>query len=523
MSRKAIKVVALAWLGGLLALAGRPASAQTIIATDTTWTAADSPVVLVEDATILEGVTLTIEPGVTVQLASFVSIHVAGQLVAQGTEGSPVLFTGDATGTEPARWGSVVFLDSSVDAEFADVDDYVSGSLVEHCIFEHATRAIQMRGASPYIHWSTFRDNRYTGGGGDTMGGAALFIVEGSAPRVAGCAFTNNSAVGAEGGAIRIDTSSPIIQDNVFTGNTSMYGGALAAYWSLSPIVGNTFEGNEGGFEGGAISLYASQNAFLNNRVVGNQSLFDGGGVHVCVDCFPHANPLMIDNTITDNVALLEGGGGVGAKYIRVLSHNNIHDNVTDGDPNDFSFFNILAEGYPDWIQYPNATNNWWGTTDPAVVAEAIHDGVDEEGYGIVSFEPLLSGPVEAPDTRVTITSLKIRYEVEDDPMPVLLTLYNPGPEREVRLLVLWQLEGTPPAYYRGGLDFPGASDQDDGYRLLLPENSVFFTELIAPGFAPVPGVRDGFWHAALIDVASGERIGDVCTIGVRLGVGGGA
>lgn len=108
------------------------AVAQTIIDTDTTWTAAGSPYRLDGDATVLEGVTLTIEAGVTVELTSFTSIWVAGELVARGTEAFPILFTGDASGTEVARWGSVVFFDSSVDATYVEVDEYVEGSVLEH-------------------------------------------------------------------------------------------------------------------------------------------------------------------------------------------------------------------------------------------------------------------------------------------------------------------------------------------------------------------------------------------------------
>lgn len=497
------------------------AAAQTVIDTDTTWTAAGSPYYIAGDATVLEGVTLTVEPGATVELASFANLWVAGELVARGTAALPILFTGDATGTEIARWGGVVFLDSSVDANYVEVDEYVEGSVLEHCIFEHATRAVRTHGASPYVSQCTFRYNECEAEE-NNMGGCGMLIVAGSQPRVVGCEFIDNVASGAEGGAIRVDHSAPIIQDNLFTGNSSIYGGAITTYNILSPIVGNTFENNDGGFEGGAISLYSSSSAFLNNRVVGNISTFDGGGVHVCVDCFPHANPLIMDNTITDNVAAFEGAGGVGAAYIRVLSHNNIYDNFLDDEPADFAWFNKISEGYPDWVQYPDARQNWWGTTDPEAIAATVHDGLDTDGYGTAHYEPFLTAPVEAPETRVTITTRKIRYHSDDDPMPVVLTLYNPGPEREVRLVLMVSMEQTPPAFYQGALDFPGAVPEEDGFRLTLPDNSVYFTPLMSPAYFGMDGVKDAFWHAALVDAQTGERIGDVCTIGVRLGLHGG-
>ncbi len=76
------------------------------IAGNVTWAAAGSPYVLTQDVTVPAGSTLTVEPGVDLQLRKHFSgnslvnsgITVQGSLHAVGTESSPVIFEGNANG-----------------------------------------------------------------------------------------------------------------------------------------------------------------------------------------------------------------------------------------------------------------------------------------------------------------------------------------------------------------------------------------------------------------------------------------
>ena len=67
------------------------------ISNDTIWSS--DTVMVVGDVTVAEGVRLTIDPGVIVQLQNYYKINVNGSLFAIGTEADSITFTiADTTG-----------------------------------------------------------------------------------------------------------------------------------------------------------------------------------------------------------------------------------------------------------------------------------------------------------------------------------------------------------------------------------------------------------------------------------------
>lgn len=484
-----------------------------IINEDVLWSTGGSPYTISEDVEVLEGATLTIEPGVRVEVSADRSLLIRGQLVARGTAAKQIVFTHAPSVPENGHWGSVVFEDSSVDALVNDIDTFVEGSIIEHCLFEHGSRALHLRGASPYISRSVFRDNWYS----DVMnqqGGAAIYLEEESSPIIRDCEFLMNAVEGfCYGGAIYVDWSNPVIQDNLFSGNSAVYGGALTSDGSAGPIVGNIFENNEVTTKGGAISLISSASALLNNEITGNRSRRDGGGVHVCVDCKPHSVPFFMDNTITGNTSEVEGAAGVGAAFLRVFSHNNVFGNVGQEQPFDFGWFHELEWEYPAWIAHGSISRNWWGTTEITAINEAIRDGADERDYGTVAIEPILEEESLEPTPRVTLTTRFLRFETEDEPLPVYLTIYNPWEEGELELVIYLQYGDSAPVPVEIALELPEGRWGDAGYQFWMPENSVYFSTVMAPGHVDLGGPDHGYWHAAIFDPGSGERVGDVSTV----------
>jgi len=75
------------------------------ILTDTVWTPARNPYVLQGNIAVSSGVTLTVEPGVTVLGETLSDLLVDGRLVAVGTVTQPITFTG--VSTSAGAWGGI--------------------------------------------------------------------------------------------------------------------------------------------------------------------------------------------------------------------------------------------------------------------------------------------------------------------------------------------------------------------------------------------------------------------------------
>ncbi len=122
---------------GLRALAGPSATeVGDLINTDTTWTLENSPYIVTSSVLVIQGATLTIEPGVEMRFGAGVFLQVNGELIARGTDEATIVFTSNAA--EPARgdWGNILFTDSSVETIYDEEGNYLSGSILEYCTIE---------------------------------------------------------------------------------------------------------------------------------------------------------------------------------------------------------------------------------------------------------------------------------------------------------------------------------------------------------------------------------------------------
>ena len=108
------------------------------IISDTTWTLANSPYIAVASVEVWEGVTLTIEPGVTVKFDSGKKLQVNGELIAQGTAGNLITFTSNQADPVAGDWGNIEFTETAITTTMDAEGNYVNGSVLQYCVVEYA-------------------------------------------------------------------------------------------------------------------------------------------------------------------------------------------------------------------------------------------------------------------------------------------------------------------------------------------------------------------------------------------------
>ena len=67
----------------------------------------ESPYIVTDDVTVLEGVTLVIEPGTEIRFAAKKSLKVFGELIARGIKDKNILFTAHSEKPKWGFWGGI--------------------------------------------------------------------------------------------------------------------------------------------------------------------------------------------------------------------------------------------------------------------------------------------------------------------------------------------------------------------------------------------------------------------------------
>lgn len=144
-------------------------TAQTVvggsISSNTTWSLTGSPYIVQNNVAVMAGVTLIIDPGVTVKFDSQKSIQFFGTLRAIGTQNQPITFTSGITTPNPGDWGYILFNSSSPSYNFSNG----SGSIMQCCVVEYAggasvtyNGAVRMNNTFPYLNNCTIQHNSKT-------------------------------------------------------------------------------------------------------------------------------------------------------------------------------------------------------------------------------------------------------------------------------------------------------------------------------------------------------------------------
>lgn len=341
-----------------------------LISSDSVWTKAGSPYTFTGSVGISQGITLTIEPGVIINLNSYY-LRVNGTLVAKGDSNDKITFNGGQITlltltngwNEQTQTGCIIqnailsqttissVYPIKIDHCTVNGDISVTSSIVTNNL---VTGDIQSKS-------STVTDNNVKGA--IILGSASLGMSGG------GIEFSTVSRNIVEGTISSGSTeNTPVISENTVT-----KGGIGCTGYCL--IKNNYVYGCEEGISvyalrvfGGWTSCYATVE---NNLVVGNTK-------GIVIDLFGSTGGA---TTIQENTI---SGNGIGISIERggspTIQNNNIQNNTN------YSFFLDSPNGV-------DVSNNWWGTTDESTISQSIYDSKNNIDFGTVTFKPILTSP----------------------------------------------------------------------------------------------------------------------------------
>jgi len=340
-----------------------------IISSNTTWTLENSPYIVTGNVLLNEGITLTIEAGVTVKFDADKVLQINGELVAQGTNGSEITFTSNEASPAAGDWGKISFLDESVDASFSGTT-YTSGCILEYCTIEYGSGVLLNLG-NPFINYCTVR---YMDGVGIYMNSHDYDSNRNATIRITNNTIHNNTkgirtygygTVTIDNNTVRNNTDGGIgavsydctVSNNTIKNNTGP--GAITSSaggtFTNNIITGNT---NSNG-DGGGIDAYAGD--FSNNIIYGN-SARSGGGVYIDGDASLTKN-IIVGNIATDNGGISElywSGRGETVSFNTIANNDEgyaVYDR-SGGDSNYPSTFNNNAIiGFSGYEKVYNCTD----------------------------------------------------------------------------------------------------------------------------------------------------------------------
>ena len=354
-------------LSGTIVYGDTPASG--VITSDTTWTKANSPYVVVGNIGVEKNTTLTVEPGVQVNVAGAYYIGIKGRIIANGTETEPIVFTSLNQSSNYYDWQGIQFI-----TDIGTPAQTWSGSLFNFVEISHAKFGIianmGFSSSEPVI---TITNSVF-----HTLGYEAINIQFNS---IISSNYITNLNLGTGGENVQ---NSAIIVGNGTTvsGNiieNSKSKGIIGGVGTVAYNILNNLKGVAIDFGYGLIS---------HNLIYDNQDIaIVGYGSEIR------------NNTIYNNKIGIAGGAAI-------ISHNNIFSNRQYN-----LFLGAFTEGanvYQPWQEDVDAKNNWWGSTVETEIAQSIYDYYDDFQLGKVIFSPWLLEPEPdapvVPPTQYTLT-----------------------------------------------------------------------------------------------------------------------
>jgi flagellar hook assembly protein FlgD len=242
------------------------------IATNTTWTAANSPYIVTSNV-VVQGTAapvLTIEPGVTVKFNSgiemLVNYQAAGSLQANGTASAPIVFTSNAASPVAGSWRGLYFGTAS-----AGQSSSVTYATIEYGGVSATQRAgIMVSAGTLTLDHLTIRTN--------LIGG--IYVTGGTV------SVTNSTISGNSGAGIYLSNSVPItLGGDAITGNSG-YAVSVPGTAQITDLSGMSASGNGTGrdsieIRGGTVTSNLTLNTCALPYVVNGTLQVEGSSAPV--------------------------------------------------------------------------------------------------------------------------------------------------------------------------------------------------------------------------------------------------
>jgi hypothetical protein len=337
--------------------------ASGIISSDTTWTVASSPYSLTGPVAVNEGVTLTIQPGVTVNINSYY-IRVNGTLNARGTADSKIIIN---IGSTPTYYSGIEFKSSS-EAWNGQTN---SGSILQYAVITSSRTyysAIKLESASPKIDNCIINSDSYDYAIECWYDGSPIISNNNISGKLLSHCYdgyatiVNNTIVGPAEIAINVGGAAAVSNNTLSGANQGI----------LCHDIGSTHD----------FDTLMTGNLIINNEVGIRvfQGLDDADS--------PNVKFIIESNTIANNsrgIFLDSGHSDHQIENPPIIKNNNLFNN---------SQYNLETSYYSSL----DASSNYWGTTNQQTINQTIFDFYDDFNLGIVTFTPFLTEPnPEAP------------------------------------------------------------------------------------------------------------------------------
>jgi len=300
-------------------------SINGLINNNTNWTVEYSPYIITGNTLVVNGITLTIEAGVSIKFNNNTTMQVNGELKAIGTNENKITFSSNNTSQNKGDWNHILFSDSSVDANYDSGGNYQSGSIIKYCDFSYGggidLGILNINKSQPHIEHSTFSNSSSDG-----------IYINNANPKIDNCTISNNNGAGVLSPKYLyendIEISNSTINKNVGGGIQIESSGNGTLKFINNNISNNSknaiFIYSSGGSGSGNIII--ENNTINNNSNSNGASIFIDGGFDVDIKC----------NTITNNTGTSSSGMYIRRgynPYTLNITNNLISKNIsTSGD-----------------------------------------------------------------------------------------------------------------------------------------------------------------------------------------------